>query len=139
MIKESKSAEETRKLGAALARKAAPGNVFALVGDLGCGKTEFVRGFVHELFPEAVVRSPTFSIVNSYGPSSFPLYHFDFYRLCDFSELDQIGFEEYVASEGVCLIEWADMFSDCLPPGTIIIEFLQTDLDKRTIKSDFDW
>ncbi len=139
MIVNTNSVEQTRNIAARLARKTSPGQVFALAGDLGSGKTEFVRGFVHELSPDAQVRSPTFSIVNTYPDGPFPVFHFDFYRLGDPSELDQIGFEEYVNGQGVCLIEWASMFQECLPKHTIIISFTDTGLETRRIESALDW
>lgn len=133
------SAQETRELGARLARRARPGDVYALEGDLGTGKTEFVRGFVDELIPGAAVRSPTFSIVNTYSSDRFPVFHFDFYRLGDPEELDTIGFDEYTAGDGVCLIEWADMFRDALPETTKVIRFGDEGELKRTVESDFEF
>ena len=135
----SQSTQQTRELGARLAQVAKPGDIFALTGDLGTGKTEFVRGFVHELSADAQVRSPTFSIVNTYRTGRFAVFHFDFYRLSDCSELEQIGFDEYVSSDGVCLIEWADMFIDVLPENTRVIRFSDCGKDAREIVSDFSW
>ncbi len=133
------SVEETREMGARLARKAQPGEVYALEGDLGCGKTEFVRGFVQELTPGAIVRSPTFSIVNTYQTPRFPVYHFDFYRMSDPEELDTIGFDEYAISDAVCLIEWGTMFTDYLPPNTKFIRFMEEDVQSRIIEADFEF
>ncbi|MFP4014186.1 MAG: tRNA (adenosine(37)-N6)-threonylcarbamoyltransferase complex ATPase subunit type 1 TsaE [Chitinispirillaceae bacterium] len=133
------SAQETRELGARLARRAQPGDVYALEGDLGTGKTEFVRGFVEELIPGAAVRSPTFSIVNTYSSDRFPVFHFDFYRLCDSEELDTIGFDEYTGGDGVCLIEWADMFRDALPENTKVICFGDEGESERVVESEFEF
>src|SRR5271169_5224280 len=108
----SSSLQETRDFGASTARNALGGEVYGLVGELGTGKTEFVRGFVAKLNPDAVVRSPSFTLVNIYETSCFPVYHFDFYRLKSAAELPEIGFQEYIRSDGVCLIEWADMFKE---------------------------
>jgi len=121
MVLITRSVEETRAAGAALAVRARQGDIYALEGELGAGKTEFVRGFVFALAGVTSVRSPTFSIVNTYLTSSFPIYHFDFYRLNDPGELDEIGFQEYVSGDGVCLIEWGTMFPDVLPRNTQII------------------
>ena len=115
MVVESHSLEQTRAFAAKLARRVTPGAVIALNGDLGCGKTEFVRGFVHALNPVAAVHSPTFTVVNAYQTPRFPVYQFDVYRLGDGAELIEIGFEEYVAASGVCLIEWAELFAEELP------------------------
>ncbi|MDG5814043.1 tRNA (adenosine(37)-N6)-threonylcarbamoyltransferase complex ATPase subunit type 1 TsaE [Chitinispirillales bacterium ANBcel5] len=139
MILLTKSIIETRAIGEKLALYATPGDVFSLEGDLGCGKTELVRGFVHALSPDAYVRSPTFSIVNTYETSKLPVYHFDFYRLADPFELDTIGFMEYVDSEGVCLIEWGNMFKDSLPCEAKTIRIEESGENERILKSDFDF
>ena len=119
----STSVAQTRGLGAELASGARPGDVYALVGELGSGKTEFVRGFVAHLAPSARVRSPSFTILNVYQTDAFPVYHFDFYRLSDASELTEVGLGEYLASDGVCLVEWADMFMGELPEVTTVLRF----------------
>ena len=135
---ECRTTEETRALGAAVAAIAAAGEVYALVGGLGAGKTEFVRGFVAELNADAVVRSPTFSIVNTYSDGPYPIHHFDFYRLSDESELYELGFDDYTYGEGVCLIEWADMFVDALPDDTKTIHFIEKREHGRLLKTDFE-
>jgi tRNA threonylcarbamoyladenosine biosynthesis protein TsaE len=127
------SVTETRAIGGRLAASACPGESYALEGDLGAGKTEFVRGFVAALSPGAAVRSPSFSILNIYETAAFPVYHFDFYRLTDVNELGEIGFEEYAAGDGVCLIEWGTLFPGALPPRTKIIRFRDLGGDKREI------
>ena len=129
----SNSVEETRAAGAELALKAAHGEVYGLIGELGSGKTEFVRGFVARLNRDAPVRSPTFTLINSYETPAFPVYHFDFYRINAASELNEIGFNEYLAGEGVCLIEWADMFPEVLPANTRKIRFNDTSDTARSI------
>jgi tRNA threonylcarbamoyladenosine biosynthesis protein TsaE len=128
------SAQATRAAGAKLAVRARPGDCYALEGDLGAGKTEFVRGFVASLAPAAAVRSPSFSILNIYETPRFPVYHFDFYRLGDAAELGEIGFDEYVSGEGVCLIEWGTMFPEVLPPNTTIIRFRDIGDTRREIE-----
>ena len=129
----SHSVEETRKAGAKVAATAQPGDVFALIGELGSGKTEFVRGFVEALCGPAAVRSPTFSIVNIHDAPEFPIYHFDFYRLRKKEELLEIGFFEYVTGDGVTVIEWADMFPDVLPQGAKYIRFTDQRNNEREI------
>ena len=119
----SHSVLETRAAGATLARAARPGDVYALIGELGCGKTELVRGFVSALCADAPVRSPSFSIVNIYEAPGFPLYHFDFYRLKKAVELVEIVFAEYIWGNGVCMIEWADMFPEVIPARARFIQF----------------
>lgn len=135
----SESVEDTRKAGAMLALKAQAGDVYVLEGDLGAGKTEFVRGFVDALGKDIIVRSPSFSILNIYITVNFEVYHFDFYRLKDASELHEIGFNEYVASEGVCLVEWGLMFPEVLPEGSKVIRFSENSQNKRVINAEFDF
>lgn len=133
MIVVSSSVAETRSLGARLADASRAGDVFALEGDLGCGKTELVRGFMGYFDTSIIVRSPSFSIVNTYNAGCFDVYHFDFYRLSDQSELFEIGYEEYIAREGVCLIEWATMFPDALPENAKRIRLIDKGEDAREI------
>jgi len=134
MVFESGSVEETRKFGAEFAKTLKPGDVIALDGDLGAGKTEFVRGLVTALGGSAV-RSPTFTIVNTYQTRSIPVYHFDFYRMVNSDELFEIGFYEYIAGDGVCLIEWGTMFQDALPQNTKILKFKDAGETNRTIET----
>jgi tRNA threonylcarbamoyladenosine biosynthesis protein TsaE len=117
------SVEATRMTGAHLAAASRGGDCYALEGELGAGKTEFVRGFVASLDPRAVVKSPSFSILNIYETGRFPVYHFDFYRLRDSAELREIGFDEYASGDGVCLIEWGTLFPNDLPSHTKVIKF----------------
>ena len=129
----SKSKEETRAAGAQTAQLARAGDVFGLIGELGSGKTEFVRGFVAALCSGCDVRSPSFSILNIYETPGFPIYHFDFYRLKKRAELIEIGFEEYVYGNGICLIEWADMFPEVLSKSVKLIRFLDKGEGQRMI------
>ena len=128
-VYESFSAKDTADIGREIAREAKPGEVYALVGDLGTGKTAFSGGFAKGLGITEPVTSPTFTIVMEYNEGRLPLYHFDVYRLADESELDEIGFFEYIDGEGVSLIEWADLIRDLLPEGTVMICFAK-DLSK---------
>ncbi len=130
------SVDRTRELAARLAAVAQAGDVFGLVGDLGAGKTEFVRGFVGFLNEKAGVRSPSFSLVNSYDTNLYPIHHFDFYRLSSIEELVEIGFDEYIAGDGICLIEWADMFPEVLPETTSYITFTSSGFESRVIQID---
>jgi tRNA threonylcarbamoyladenosine biosynthesis protein TsaE len=128
------SAQETRIVGAQTAAEANEGDCFVLEGDLGAGKTEFVRGFVSSLSKSASVKSPSFALLNIYETPRFPVYHFDFYRLSDVSELFEIGFDEYVSGTGVCLIEWGTMFPEVLPKSASVIRFRDKGNDKREIE-----
>jgi tRNA threonylcarbamoyladenosine biosynthesis protein TsaE len=103
----SNSEFETEQAGAALGARLPAGAVVALYGDLGAGKTAFVRGMAAGMGIKAHVNSPTFTIVNEYlGPR--PLFHFDMYRLRSAEELFDIGWEDYLGRGGVCVVEWSE-------------------------------
>lgn len=111
----SHSEKETIGAGARFAKLLKPGDVVALEGDLGSGKTRFIKGICIGLGVAEHVASPTFTILNEYRGSVLKIYHFDFYRLGSTAELREIGFEEYLDGDGVCVIEWADRVHDKLP------------------------
>ena len=110
--------------------------MFTLVGDLGVGKTVFTQGLAKGLEIEEAISSPTFTIVQVYDEGRLPFYHFDVYRIGDISEMDEIGYEDYVYGEGVSLIEWANLIEEILPARrtSIIIEKdLEQGFDYRRI------
>ena len=111
--------EETYELGKKMGEEAVPGQVICLNGDLGVGKTVFTQGFAAGLGIEGPVNSPTFTIVNEYHDGRLPFYHFDVYRLSCEEEMDDIGYEEYFFGDGVCLVEWAELFPDLIPKEAI--------------------
>ena len=129
MIKETNAPEETFAFGKMLGEQAKPGEVICLNGDLGVGKTVFTKGFAEGLGITEPVNSPTFTIVQQYDSGRMPLYHFDVYRIADVSEMDEIGYEEYFFSDGVCLIEWGTLIEEQLPDSTITIT-IEKDLQK---------
>ena len=126
---ETFSPEETFAVGEELGREASAGMVFALEGDLGVGKTVFTRGFARGLGIEGPVTSPTFTILHVYDQGRLPMYHLDVYRIEEPEEMEEIGFDEYVGGDGVCLIEWAERIQDLLPPETIWVT-ISKDLEK---------
>lgn len=128
-VRESFSAEESYAVGRELGLLAAPGEVYALEGDLGVGKTVFTQGFAAGLGITGPVNSPTFTILQIYEEGRIPLYHFDVYRIADPEEMFEIGFDEYAGGEGVCLIEWADLIAELLPENTRTIR-IEKDLEK---------
>lgn len=139
MIKETFSAKETFEYGKALGEKAVSGQVYCLTGDLGVGKTVFTQGFAAGLGIEEPVNSPTFTIVQEYPEGRIPFYHFDVYRIGDVYEMDEIGYEDYIYGEGVCLIEWAELIEEILPKKytQIIIEKdLSKEFDYRKITTN---
>ncbi len=136
IVKEVNSEQETRELAGRLAGKAKPGDVFALVGDLGTGKTAFAKGFAEGLGISDTVNSPTFTILQEYEGGRLPFYHFDVYRIEEPDEMLEVGFEDYIRGDGVSLVEGADMIPELLPEDTIhvIIEKeLERGLDFRRI------
>ena len=114
-VMETSCMEETAKYAFEMAQNAEPGQVFALIGDLGVGKTVFTKGFAEGLGIEEPVSSPTFTILQIYEEGRLPLY--------------QVGFDDYIYGDGVCLIEWANRIEEILPEETIYI-VIEKDLEK---------
>ncbi len=129
MIIESRSAQETYQLGYEIGKKAVKGQVYTMVGDLGVGKTVFTQGMADGLEIKEPISSPTFTIVQVYDEGRLPFYHFDVYRIGDISEMDEIGYEDYVYGEGISLIEWANLIEEILPEERIDIT-IEKDLEK---------
>jgi tRNA threonylcarbamoyladenosine biosynthesis protein TsaE len=129
----SKSAEETIALGRTYGSDARRGDVFALSGDLGAGKTQFVKGFVAGLNSQADVTSPTFVLIHEYGDGRLPVYHFDFYRVESREALSHLGFDDYIFGDGVSLIEWADRYSALIPSHAKWLSFELRDENTRVI------
>jgi tRNA threonylcarbamoyladenosine biosynthesis protein TsaE len=111
----SNSPAETEAIGRQLAEHIDVGSILALKGDLGSGKTSFVKGLVAGLGSSAGVTSPTFTIVHEYGGGRVPVYHFDFFRLEDRQSVARLGLDDYLFGDGVSVIEWADRFPDFVP------------------------
>ena len=130
----SNSAAETIAAGARVAAAAKAGDVFGLVGDLGAGKTQFVKGFVQAIGSTAEVTSPTFTLIHEYPGGRCPVYHFDLYRLDSADAVVRLGFDEYVDGDGICIIEWADRFPQLLPPEAQMISIVTRSETERAIK-----
>lgn len=122
------SPEETEAVGAALARGLSSPAFLALYGDLGVGKTAFVRGLASVLTPGSAVRSPTFALVNEYRGKPYSVFHFDMYRITDEDELYSIGFYDYL-DRGVCVVEWSENIEYALPEEYIKVTIEKTDSD----------
>ena len=131
IVKESDSREDTYRIGRELGEQAVPGQVFCFFGDLGVGKTIFSQGFAKGLGVDDIVNSPTFTIVKEYDNGRLPLYHFDVYRIGDVYEMEEIGYNEMVYGDGVCLIEWANLIEEILPDHYQKIK-KKKDLEKGT-------
>ena len=128
-VLESESAEDTRALGMSLGAVVCPGQVCTLIGDLGVGKTVFTQGLAKGLGVEGPVNSPTFTILQVYEEGRLPFYHFDVYRIGDVEEMDEIGYEDCIYGQGVCLIEWANLIEEILPEEYIRIT-IEKDLER---------
>lgn len=119
----SHSVKETIAFAREWAKSLQPNDVVGLRGELGTGKTHFVKGLVAGCGSTAAVTSPTFAILHEYGGGRLPIFHFDFYRLDHRSEVEGIGFEDYLHDNGVAVIEWADRFPELLPGRTRWLDF----------------
>ncbi len=130
----SRGLEETFALGATLAAEMPGGEVLALCGDLGAGKTHLAKGIAGGLGCDAAsVTSPTFTLVHEYAGGRLPVFHFDFYRLDNAEEVWRLGFEEYLEERGVVLVEWADKFPEVMPARTRWLELRCGDGEERII------
>ena len=127
------SPEETRALGRTLAQALQGGAVVAFTGDLVAGKTAFVSGMAEGLGIEERVTSPTFTIVNEYEGGRLPLFHFDMYRLGSADELFHIGWEDYLARNGVCAVEWSENVDEALDGDTIRVDISRGEDDNTRI------
>lgn len=131
----SPDSAETLALGRAEGARCLAGDVVALCGELGAGKTQFVKGLAAGLGVASEVTSPTFTLIHEYTGGRLPVYHFDFYRLDSAAEAVALGLDEYLEGAGVSVIEWADKFPDLLPAGTRWIYFAHLPGGSRGITS----
>ena len=127
----SHSEEETLELAQNFESEKFPNMIICLNGDLGSGKTLFVKGIANALGINESITSPTFTIVKEYVNGELPLYHFDVYRLD--GNTDGVGIEEYFTKNGVVVIEWANTISDILPDERLDIKFKVVDENKRVL------
>ena len=133
MTAETNSPEETFALGRKIGENASPGDVYALVGDLGVGKTVFTQGVAEGLGIDEAVNSPTFTILQVYEGGRLPFYHFDVYRITDVEEMEEIGYEDYFYGNGVCFVEWADLIEEILPEHYTEIKI------EKNLENGFDY
>lgn len=133
MVREwiSNAEQETEAIGFRLGQVLKPGTVIAYTGDLGAGKTAFTRGLARGLDIPDRVTSPTFTIVNEYEGGRLPLFHFDMYRLGSSDELFDIGWEDYLARNGVCAVEWSENVEDALESDAILVELRRGENDNQ--------
>ena len=133
MLLKIKNEDETERFGRALADQLMPGDIVCLVGDLGTGKTALTKAVAAGLGIEEHIVSPTFNIVKEYRSGRLPLYHFDVYRLGSSEELFEIGARDYFYGQGVCVIEWADLIAEEIPPGSRLIRMSYGEEDGQRI------
>lgn len=138
----SQSVTETESFGSELASAMLTDSslpkFIALYGDLGVGKTAFVRGFTSKISPLSRVKSPTFALVNEYKGAAMSVFHFDMYRIESEDELYSIGFYDYLERKGICLVEWSENIEDSLPDEYLRVEIVKdstenTDSRKITV------
>ncbi len=133
---ETDSTDATLALGRRLATHLEAGDVVALYGDLGAGKTHLVKGICAAYgVPEAAVTSPTFTLVNEYAGDAFSIYHLDAYRIERLQEFFELGYEEYFYGDGLCLIEWPAHVEPLLPEHTLRLRLTHLGGNRRRI----DW
>jgi tRNA threonylcarbamoyladenosine biosynthesis protein TsaE len=124
-----------RRLAAALEEQGIKRAFIAFRGEMGVGKTAFTRGFASH-FGIPGVKSPTYTVVNEYAGRA-RIFHFDMYRIEDFSDLASIGYDDYVNTDGYCIAEWSENIEDELPEGAVTVEITRTDdADGRSIRID---
>ncbi len=136
------SAEQTEALGRAVgARVLSSGRrrlFLAFFGEMGVGKTAFSRGFVASIAPGAAVRSPTYTVVNEYRGGYLPIYHFDMYRIGDADELTSIGYDDYLAADGLILCEWSENIKEEIPEDALTVRIERTGDTARRILLEGD-
>jgi tRNA threonylcarbamoyladenosine biosynthesis protein TsaE len=129
------SPEETQAIGEQFGQTLKPGDVVALIGDLGAGKTCLTQGIARGvgIFTDQVVNSPSYTLINEYE-GAIPVYHIDLYRLEHHGEIVELGLEEYLEGDGICIIEWADRMLELLPKHHIRLQIRWEDEFTRTIE-----
>ena len=133
--------EDTQALGKRLSASLRAGDVVLLSGQMGAGKSEFARGVARGLGITSAVPSPSFTILNAYDEGRLPLYHFDWYRIGDESELTDMGLDEFIGGDGVCLIEWHERAEDLLPDTCLEVLLCRQEDESRiiTLMPHGDW
>lgn len=132
------SESDMQIFGFELAGTLRAGDIIALTGDLGAGKTALTKSIAKGLGVREMITSPTFTIVQEYHDGRLPLYHFDVYRIGDPEEMFEIGYEDYFFGSGVCVVEWADLIEELIPDTAVVIEiqYGKHETERRCIVSD---
>ena len=129
----SRSVDDTVAIAEKLTNSLIAGDIIALYGSVGAGKTHFVKGLATGLRCEKTAKSPSFSLINEY-PGDIPLYHIDFYRLRFESEIEDLGWTDYLNSDGIVVIEWAERVKNLLPRRTLDVYFEILDENSRKVE-----
>ncbi|MGE4357276.1 MAG: tRNA (adenosine(37)-N6)-threonylcarbamoyltransferase complex ATPase subunit type 1 TsaE [Candidatus Omnitrophota bacterium] len=130
----TKNEIETKKIGKELGKNLVSGDIIALMGELGAGKTVLVKGIAQSLgIPAQLINSPSFVLIREY-PAKINLYHFDLYRLKNLNEIETLGWEEYLSKKGILIIEWAERMRDILPEEYLCVKMKILDTREREIK-----
>ena len=132
----SNSVEETIEFARRWSESLVPNDVVALVGDLGAGKTHFVKGLLEGFGGGDEVTSPTFTLIHEYRSGRLPVFHFDFYRLNHLTEIQEIGFDDYLEENGIALVEWGDRFPQVFPERTRWVRIAAPSASERTITEE---
>jgi len=135
MVIQTKSASETIRIGRSMGSRLLPGDVVALVGELGAGKTQFIKGLAAGvgIGNPTYISSPSFTLINEY-PGRVPFYHIDLFRLEREKEAQELGLEDYFQGEGIAAIEWADKIPSLLPKEMLLIHIAYTGKNTRSLK-----
>jgi tRNA threonylcarbamoyladenosine biosynthesis protein TsaE len=132
----SNSVEETIEFARQWSGSLAPNDVVALAGDLGAGKTHFVKGLVEGLGGTDEVTSPTFTLIHEYRSGRLPVFHFDFYRINQPGEIGEIGFDDYLEENGIAVVEWGDRFPQVFPERTRWLRLEAPSASQRIISDE---
>lgn len=124
----SHNEEQTHRIGERIAARLEPGAIVCLTGDLGAGKTTLTQSILRSLGITTPITSPTYTIVNEYA-DPIPVLHFDVYRITSLDEMEDIGFEDYLARRAIVIIEWADLIAPLIPEGALWVDLRYTDTD----------
>ena len=129
----SNSPDETEAFGRSFSKEVRAGDVLALTGELGSGKTQFVKGLAAGLDAATAATSPTFTLIHEYSGGRLPIYHFDFFRVEDSQSAERLGLDDYFFGDGVSVIEWAGRFPDLIPETARWISFETKSETQRSI------